>query len=102
MKSSMKLKENLKILIEQKGISAVQLAKLANVRKQRISDWLAGANPKDFDQVRAIAQALGVSLDTLLFGSIHGQDPVDSRLQAIPHDTEIVFKVTVQRLKDKL
>lgn len=100
-KMHMKLKENLKVIMEQRALSATQLAKLSKIRKQRISDWLAGASPKDIDQVKAVAMALQVSLDELMFGSSSDADTVDQYLESVPEDSEIVFQVKVKRLRTK-
>lgn len=97
----MKLKENLKLIMEQREISTTQLARLANVRKQRISDWLSGVRPKDFDQVRAVAQALEVSLEILLFDSVSAKDSDGQGPESLATDAEMVFEVTVRRIRGK-
>lgn len=68
----MTLKKQLRFYIEKRDMTATQLARKSNVPKQSMSGWLSGSNPRDVKQVKRVADALGVSLDNLLFGT--GED----------------------------
>src|ERR1700733_10748750 len=65
----MNLKNQLRYFLDQREISASQLAKRAKVPKQSLSGWLSGSNPRDVRQVKRVADALGVTIGHLLFGS---------------------------------
>ena len=66
---SMNLKNQLRLYLRDRGITASQLARKTSVPKQSISGWLAGNNPRDVRQVKRVAEVFGVSLDQLLFGN---------------------------------
>ncbi|MEK6774100.1 MAG: helix-turn-helix transcriptional regulator [Bdellovibrionota bacterium] len=65
----MKLKDNLRIQLKQKGMTATALAKKSRVPLQTLNNWLAGSKPRDFEQVKAVADIFGISLDSLVFGA---------------------------------
>jgi len=64
----LKLSENLKREIHARKLKMTELARVAKVPKQSVSDWLIGTAPRDPIKVKKVAQALGMSLDQLLFG----------------------------------
>jgi hypothetical protein len=64
----LKLTENLKREIYTRNLRMTELARVAKVPKQSVSDWLIGTAPRDPIKVKKVAQALGISLDQLLFG----------------------------------
>ena len=65
----MNLKNQLRHFLDEREMSASQLAKKAKIPKQSLSGWLSGSNPRDVRQVKKVADALGVSVDHLLFGN---------------------------------
>lgn len=67
-RKAMELKAQLKKRLTQKGITASQLARLSNVPKQSISDWLAGAVPRNLSHLKSVATVLGTTVDELCFG----------------------------------
>jgi Helix-turn-helix len=64
----LKLAENLKREIYARNLRMTELARVAKVPKQSVSDWLIGTAPRDPVKVKKVAMALGMSLDQLLFG----------------------------------
>lgn len=64
----MKLKENLRQLLKTKGMTVTALSKQAKIPLQTLNNWLSGSKPKDFDQVKAVADVFGVTLDYLVYG----------------------------------
>lgn len=74
---SMNLKRQLRYYLEKRDLTAAQLARKAEVPKQSMSGWLSGNNPRDVRQVKRVADALGISLDNLLFGN--GEDAATSK-----------------------
>lgn len=69
----MRLKTQLRLFIEHRGITAAALARKSGVSKQVLSQWLSGAAPKKIEQVKSVADALETSVDVLAFG--HGVEP---------------------------
>ncbi len=65
----MKLKENLRKLIESRGTTASKLGRVAGVPKQSISEWMSGSMPKDLRKVKKVAEALETTIDVLCFGN---------------------------------
>lgn len=65
----MNLKTQLRALLDKRGMTPAELSRKAGVSKQVISLWQSGAKPKNVEQVKAVADALGVTVDCLLFGN---------------------------------
>lgn len=65
---NMRLKYQLRLYLEKRKLTASQLARIAKVPKQSVSDWMGGTIPRNLKHVKSIAEVLGVSLDVLLFG----------------------------------
>ena len=100
----MNLKEQLRFLLEQKGMTAAQLSRKSGVSKQVISVWLAGGSPKKIEQVKKVAAALDTSLDHLCFGNgidQEGQRVVE--IDALLGDGWVsgLFEVRFRRIKGK-
>lgn len=100
----MTLKKQLRHYLELNDLSAAQLARKAGVPKQSLSGWLAGSNPRDVKQVKKVADALGVTLDNLMFG--HGKDSdvqKVSEINSLLGDDWIggTFEVRFRRVKGK-
>ena len=66
---NMNFKKQLKLYLAHRELSASDLARAAKVPKQSISGWLAGNNPRDVRQVKAVSDALETTLDHLMFGN---------------------------------
>lgn len=67
MGNEIKIHEVLPRLLKEKNMQAKQLARASGVAASTLSTWLLpGANPRA-DQAGAVAQALGVPLELLLF-----------------------------------
>lgn len=101
---SMNLKKQLRFYLDTHDLSAAQLARKANIPKQSLSGWLAGSNPRDVRQVKKVADALGVTLDNLMFGSGQDEDTKKhAELSALLGDEWIggVFEVKFRRVKGK-
>lgn len=58
-------KLRLAYFMDQRRVSAAELARRTGVPKQTISDWLAGASPRSISQLAKVAEALGINLDEL-------------------------------------
>jgi transcriptional regulator with XRE-family HTH domain len=73
----MRLKHQLEQLLVQNNMNATQLSKRANVPRQTIANWLMGQAPKNFDQVKRVADQFNVTLDHLLYGESVGQSLIN-------------------------
>ena len=70
----MTLKDQILFFLDKKDMTASQLARKAKVPKSNLSEWLTGRKPKDFEQVKRVADVLGTTLDNLCFGN--GQEKI--------------------------
>lgn len=94
----MRLKQNLRHLIEQRGWTAAALSRLSNTPKQTLADWLAGVSPKDLTAVKRVATALSVTVDDLCFADL----PQPSSTEIERYLDEIHagrFEVVLRRIK---
>jgi len=99
---SLNLKKQLKALLSHRGMTAAELSRKSGVSKQVLSLWLAGAKPKNIEQVKAVADALGVSLDCLLFGDGDEREEKNiTGLDALLGDEWIsgAFEIKIRRIK---
>jgi transcriptional regulator with XRE-family HTH domain len=64
----MRLKQQLEHLLAQHNMNPTQLSRKANVPRQTVGNWLTGQSPKNFDQVKRVADLFNVTLDHLLYG----------------------------------
>lgn len=65
----MKLKTNLRLFLAKRDLTAAQLSRATLVPKATVSDWLAGASPKNLSQLKKVADYLSCSVDDLCFGN---------------------------------
>jgi len=99
---SMNLKKQLADLLEHRGMTAAALSRKAGVPKQALSRWLGGQAPKDVSQVKMVADALGVTLDHLLFGAgIEDENRKITDISSLVGDGWIggVFEVRLRRYR---
>jgi transcriptional regulator with XRE-family HTH domain len=61
------LKENLKKLLDARGMKAAELARISGVAPSVISEWMSGRHPRNVLNLQKIAEHLGVSLGELCF-----------------------------------
>ena len=98
----MALKKQLKLYLNEKGMTASQLAKKSGVAKQSISDWLLGSNPRDIHQVKKVADVFKITVDHLMFedGLSSDGDKV-TELDALLGNEWIsgTFEVRLRRIK---
>ena len=98
----MRLKEQLKIYLEYREMTAAELARKAGVSKQVISLWLGGSEPRRISQLKKVAKVLDVTIDTLVFGDgISNEDQKTTELDALLGDKWIsgLFEVKFRRIK---
>ncbi len=96
------LKHQLKYYLELRNITAAELSRKTGVSKQVLSLWLSGAMPKKIDQIKAVAEVLGVTIDHLCFGKgIDQEHKRITELDALLGDGWIggQFEVRFRRIK---
>jgi transcriptional regulator with XRE-family HTH domain len=96
------LKKQLRFYLDQRGMSAAQLAKKAEVPKQSLSGWLGGSNPRDVRQIKRVADVLGITVDNLMFGEgPDSQTEQVTSLEGLIGDQWIggLFEVRLRRVK---
>lgn len=98
--------QNLKRVLEERGISQRAASELAGVPTSTIGDWLSGVHPTDALTVQRLARALKTDFEWLLTGEIGKAD-----LSSVPlgelFDLECeptftgIFEISARRLKRK-
>lgn len=68
MKSSKSLAETLTRLMEERCITAKELAEKSQVSRSTIGGWRIGTQPHDLHDLRRVAHALGCTFEYLVFG----------------------------------
>ena len=76
------IRERLEEILKQKGLSIRDLGTLTGINYSTIARYIRGERSPKFEQVQALAKALGVSPEWLT-----GEDKTD------PDDTEMIRKV---------
>lgn len=67
-RDDMKLKDQLKTLIESERLTISRLSKETKIPVQTLHNWIAGMEPRSLKQVRKVADYFEVSIDYLCFG----------------------------------
>lgn len=93
------LKENIKTLRKQKGLSQEELGIRLNVVRQTISKWEQGLSVPDSEMLISIAEVFETSVSTLLGENIE-EEKVDD-LKAISEKLEIINSQLLQRKNAK-
>jgi len=60
------MKTRLEALLDQKGISQSEFARITGQKRQRIHNWVHGYREPNLASLNLIAQALGVTIDDLV------------------------------------
>ena len=100
----MNLKRQIKAYIDERGITAAQLARRCGISKQTMSLWLGGSAPRNLDDLKKLAECLGTTVDHLCFGD--GVDPVANRvveLDALLGSEWVsgIFEVRLRRIQKR-
>lgn len=97
----MNLKQQIKLFLKTRGMTAIQLSRASGVPDATIADWLAGRSPRNLDQVKKVADVFGVSIDHLVYGEGLAKEDKITDIDALLGDGWIggVFEVRLRRLK---
>ena len=87
----MKLGENILNYRKKNGLSQEELGEKVDVTRQTISNWELGETSPNSDQLKALSQALNVSIDELLDNDI--ENVVVSRLKITERQTKTIKKI---------
>ena len=93
------LKENIKILRKQKGLSQEELSIKLNVVRQTISKWEQGLSVPDAEMLVSISEALDTSVSTLLGQTI--TEVENNELKIISEKLELINRQLYQQIKSK-
>ncbi len=94
----MKLGPTLTDLLKEKRISIKELATACNISAKTLYEWKSNRTPRNLNDVKKVAEVLGVSLHYLIFGE--NDKTTISPLEQ--HDDEIkagVYEVVLRRVK---
>jgi transcriptional regulator with XRE-family HTH domain len=62
-------------------MSPAELSRKTGIAKQVLSDWMAGAQPRNLEQLYAVAKLLGISLKSLCFS----ENPLSGESDGFDH-----------------
>jgi transcriptional regulator with XRE-family HTH domain len=97
---AIQLKHILKSKLVEAGIGVPTLAKKTSISRKTIENWIAGQRPQNLEQVKAVADYFGMTVDELCFGP--RMTKVETRTALELHQDEInagVFEVVLRRIK---
>ena len=83
----MSFSNNLKVMIERKGVSLKAVSEATGIPRSNISDWLSGAEPRLNDSILSLAKYLGCSIDYL----VSGKEPEEDLVKEIAKEIEGKF-----------
>lgn len=86
------LKENIKILRKQKGLSQETLAQQLNVVRQTVSKWEKGLSVPDAEMLNAIAELFEVPVSTLLGSTLESCSTPEEKEKIVNPGLEEVAK----------
>ncbi len=89
------LKENIKILRKQKGLSQDELSIKLNVVRQTISKWEQGLSVPDAEMLVSISEVFDIPVSVLLGENI--KESKDEELKVISEKLEIINQQLYQR-----
>lgn len=94
---NIRLSEILKATLAERGMGVPTLAKRTGISRQTIANWIDGQKPQNIEQVKAVADYLGMTLDEICFGVIK---PKKTILEEHKHEINAgVFEVVLRRVK---
>lgn len=95
---NIKLKSVLKRLLHERDLTSAQLARATQIPPQTINNWLSGLEPRNLNQVKAVANYFNVSMDALVYGSKDSseKEPLKEYIDEINAGT---FEVVLRRVK---
>lgn len=69
----MRIRSVISKYLQDSGLTASALAQKAGVPKATLMGWCVGKQPRNMEQVKAVARCMGTTLDALLFDEVEPQ-----------------------------
>ena len=89
------LKNNLARLIrERPGLTQARLCKELGLSESVLSAWIRGIKPRNIDDVKAVADFFGITLDSLVYGDGTSQEQEEITYQDVGE-----FRIVVQKIQ---
>lgn len=88
----MRLKENLKRLIDKKNIQVSHLASTLKIPNSTLHGWLNGVPPRNLLELKKISDYFGLSLDELCFAPLNISQHTEEVVFAV-HNVELILKI---------
>ena len=99
----MQLKKNLRQILAEREMTISLLSRKTQVPKSTISEWMAGASPRDLKKLKIIAECLGYTVDELCFGNQASRTRSAADCSIEPHLEEIkagVYEVILRKIRN--
>jgi transcriptional regulator with XRE-family HTH domain len=94
---TIKIKTILKKLLHEHDITAAQLARACKIPPQTINNWLSGQEPRNLNQIKAVADHFEISVDYLVYGQLENKkEAIEEYKDEINAGT---FEVVLRRVK---
>lgn len=101
--SNMHLKTNIRELIKFHGITVAHLARSTKIPLQTLHGWLSGADPRNMNQLKKIADYFNHTIDELCFDQINPKAKKHSKKEKIEEYADEInagtFEVVLRRIK---
>jgi transcriptional regulator with XRE-family HTH domain len=94
----MKIDKQLRDLIKKSDLTVAQLSRTSGVSAKTIYNWLEGQKPRNFDQVKKVADYFEVSLDFICYG-IKGSSDKNSFEDFKDEINAGLFEVILRKVK---
>lgn len=92
------LKKHLQKYLSDNDMTAAQLARKSGVSKQVLSTWLNGANPRNIQQVKSVADTIGMTVDQLCFDTANTSTQTQ-KYEITDEWISGIFELKIRRLK---
>jgi transcriptional regulator with XRE-family HTH domain len=96
---SASLQKNLSDLLKKKGISLAGLAKKSAVPKSTLHGWVSGQAAVNLEQLQSVAEALGVGVHLLAYGTPDPFEEVSTEVLKEIFSGDV--RVTLHRIERK-
>lgn len=98
--TEIQLRTTLRSLLQARGLSQREFARLVGVPASTVDSWLAGTTPQDLVAVKRGAKILGVTIAYLLFGEADEAQSMPSFEELFTREKVVhgIYEVSVKKL----
>lgn len=89
---NMRLKENLRRLIDEKNIQVSQLAITLDIANSTLHGWINGVPPRNLIELKKLSDFFEISLDELCFGPLKEKHHLERVVFSV-ENVEIILKI---------